>query len=231
MTVRQWFQFLEYCQQTALYNEIKRRRGGIVNFYDIDTYFVQPWTRGHGCGVSLLMNPEEQLDPQFMISHGWGADVEEDMECLQSLDRDCVIWFCVFANYQCNDGHGPSIADQLALDPFESIIAFVQNVEDGAMLALHSSTVDIYTRMWCVLEISTALAMDVPVIAKVSRSWAVSEISRQGQWGEIDTAAAKCGDPGDMPELRRKIREQGGFQVLNRTIHNFRVQSLRASRV
>merc|ERR1712151_1174527 len=109
-----------------------------------------------------------------------GADVEEDIECLRSLDPDSVIWFCVFANYQCEDGKGPSIGDQLALDPFERIIDFVQNVKDGGMLALHSSTVDIYTRMWCVLEISTALAKNVPVIAKVSRSWAVSEISRQG---------------------------------------------------
>jgi len=232
MNVHQWFQMLEHCQQTALYKEIKDHRGGIVNFYDICEYFVKPWTAGHGCGVALLMNSQSKgLEPCIMISHGWGADVEQDMECLHNVNRETPIWFCVFANYQCQDGHGPSIQDQLALEPFETVIEFVENVEGGEMLALHTSTADIYERMWCVLEISTALAMKVCVTHKVSRSWATKEISKQHDWGQIRTEDAKCGCPEDVSMLQSKIQKQGGFAALNGTIQDFRVKSLRSQMV
>ena len=37
---------------------------------------------------------------------------------ISNMPDTTVVWFCILANYQPEDGCGPSISEQLARDPF-----------------------------------------------------------------------------------------------------------------
>ena len=60
----------------------------------------------------------------------------------------------MFANYQCNDkllSNGPSIPDQLAMEPFATVIhSTALNSRHGGfgMVAVHTTTADLYSRLW-----------------------------------------------------------------------------------
>ena len=101
-----------------------------------------------------------------MLSHSWAEDMEEaqdalnqllrpnggamprgmwisalqDPSCIATYTEDTRVWFCIFANYQCEDGAGPTISEQLKLDPFGSVIAS-PHVEK--MIVLHTSTAEV----------------------------------------------------------------------------------------
>lgn len=34
------------------------------------------------------------------------------------MPGETVVWFCILSNYQPEDGHGPSLDEQLAREPF-----------------------------------------------------------------------------------------------------------------
>ena len=55
---------------------------GYLTDYNIEQFFVTPWTTGTGKGVALNMNPwpAKPKRVEAMISHAWG----EDMECVPS---------------------------------------------------------------------------------------------------------------------------------------------------
>ena len=125
----------------------------VVSGYDIDAFFVKPWTKNTGEGVALNLNYGAPKRADVMISHAWGEDMEQVAEMLTELtqrpsapvSKDTVIWFCIFSNYQAGDfdvpyatnvlgrtGNGellgPSVSAQVAMDPFEKVIE-QENVE------------------------------------------------------------------------------------------------------
>ena len=68
------------------------------------------------------------------------------------------LWFCAFAQYQPGDeafDPGPTVAQQLALDPFGQVIRSL--AAPGGMVVVQTSLGDVYARLWCVYEISEAL--------------------------------------------------------------------------
>ena len=73
MTKSQLLLFVEACRTAQGWKQLEqsteRKEAGYVNGYQIDTEFVQPWTKGTGCSVSLLMN-SKPLQADIMISHG-----------------------------------------------------------------------------------------------------------------------------------------------------------------
>merc|ERR1711904_666619 len=96
--------------------------GGYVNGYQFNENFVIPLTAGTGSSIALLMN-EEPRDVEVMLSHSWAEDIEQAQQAITShLDANTAIFFCILANYQPEDRKGPSISDQLALDPFKQVI-------------------------------------------------------------------------------------------------------------
>lgn len=61
----------------------------------------------------------------------WAEDILEvldavnDRAAADGRGDELVIWFCIFANYQCGDeagDAGPTLGEQLALDPFGSVL-------------------------------------------------------------------------------------------------------------
>lgn len=169
MRKAQMRQFIEACMLTREWEELaaqgnQYKKAGHVNGYELCSSYVVPWTKGTGCSVSLLMN-ETPMQAEVMISHAWGEDMEQVCQILQDDVSDAtVVWFCILANYQPQDGCGPSISEQLARDPFGRVIR-----QASQMLVLHTTTAAVYTRLWCCFEMGEAALQ----LATVDRKFAV----------------------------------------------------------
>ena len=106
------------------------KRRGVVTGYQLCEAFVKPFTRATGCGVSLLYNATPR-HAQAMLSHTWAEDILEVQDAIWDLAvqdgrrEELVVWFCIFANYQCGEEEGdigPTISEQLGKDPFGRVI-------------------------------------------------------------------------------------------------------------
>merc|ERR1712232_452453 len=128
---------------------------GYVNGYQFNENFVKPFTAGTGCSVALLENPSpaEQAEAHFMLSHSWAQCMDEVEDALLRIfgipekdarsgysldgrrvaDGSARVWFCIAALYQPEDGAGPSVDDQVKMDPFGCVIRSLSTSsgEDG----------------------------------------------------------------------------------------------------
>lgn len=98
------------------------------NVYSLVADFIVPWTVGHGVGYALLLNHDNPQRINVMVSHAFSENAEEFLEAvLRATVSGEVLYICALANYQAEDGVGPSIADQLGDDivksPFFSVIS------------------------------------------------------------------------------------------------------------
>ena len=219
MTNVQLLELFNYMQSTQEYKAAKEARGHVC-LYDVNSLFVIPWSRGFGCGVALLMNAHAPLKAQVMISHAWAEDVEELVSSLSSWASriqplwacDGVpLWCCTFAQYQPEDGAGPSLQHQLSLDPFKSVI---HSKPVHGMLVVHTTKADPYDRLWCVHEVDEALESKLFVTA-------IGTYSLGGR--TVCTRRAKCGHAADEERIRAVIESKdGGYERLDRTIKAFR---------
>ena len=225
MTNVQLLELFNYMQSTQEYKAAKEARGHVC-LYDVNSLFVIPWSRGFGCGVALLMNAHAPLKAQVMISHAWAEDVEELVSSLSSWasriqplwDCDGVpLWCCTFAQYQPEDGAGPSLQHQLSLDPFKSVI---HSKPEHGMLVVHTTKADPYDRLWCVHEVDEALESKLFVTA-------IGTYSLGGR--TVCTRRAKCGHAADEARIRAVIESKdGGYERLDRTIKAFRSTLLKS---
>jgi len=196
-----------------------------MNMHEFNETFIKPWTRGSGCGYSLLVNSKEPLTAQIMVSHTWGEDVDNFVEAIMlwfkmhGLSLDLPVWVCSVGLYQCEDGAGPSIKEQLGLEPFKQIITS-DAVKPIGMVVVHTLTQDVYKRLWCVYEMDAATAQGLSVhgayppvnIAKLQDTLSL----------DVRTREASCSNPDDEAMIRALIVEHGGYERLDKTIHNLR---------
>jgi len=250
MTMQECCAVIEHIIEQPEYIERKRLKRS-VSMYDICTMFVKPWTKGTGCGLAVLMSKHREEEPKKMLSHAWGEDVEECISALKryfelnAIDFDIPIWFCVFANYQCEDGCGPTVAQQLEMDPFARVIESPSlKKEHGGfgMVAVHTTMEDLYKRLWCVYEVDKALEHMVDVSSAMSEPY-VNEMVRRAElfiergysWEECLKGAgivavtinAKCGYADDEKMLIEIIqKKEGGFNGLDAVVRDFRLRQL-----
>jgi len=232
MTIAQFDEFVKACQHTKCWEQAKKEQE-FVNLYDVVAGLVKPWTQGTGCGIALRMNPEAPLRSELMVSHSWGEDVEECLEALLDFSsRTCPtttpIWFCAFAQYQAGDAAGdvgPTVAEQLALDPFGSVVQCTGKAH--GMVVVHTSTARVYERLWCVYEISEALRIEAPVGIAYSRAYLQERSGKLLDLLRATTAAAVCSNAQDEDTIRKKVHEAGGFKQLDWKIFQFRFESLK----
>lgn len=208
-----------------------------MNMYDVVFGLVKPWTKGTGCGIALRMNPVAPLMAELMVSHSWGEDVDECLEALESyycrvqLPNLTPIWFCAFAQYQAGDERGdvgPTMAEQLQLDPFATVIQGTCHAH--GMVVVHTSRARVYARLWCVFEVSEALRINAPVGITYSAAFLNIQDSGSGALLELlraRTCAARCSKPEDEDLIRSKVEEAGGFKQLDWKIFEFRVKSMK----
>lgn len=236
MTFTQFREFVVACRSTHCWAQARKSKG-YVDIYDIVFGLVKPWTRGTGCGIALRMNPGAPLMAELMVSHSWGEDVDECLEALEfyysriQLPNSTPIWFCAFAQYQAGDERGdvgPTMAEQLRLDPFATVIQGTCHAH--GMVVVHTSRARVYARLWCVFEISEALRINAPVGITYSAAFLNIQDSGSGALLELlraRTSAAQCSKPEDEDLIRSKVEEAGGFKQIDWKIFEFRVKSIK----
>jgi len=205
-----------------------------VDLYDMCKLFLIPWTKGTGSGIALSMNPESPLEAQLMLSHSWAEDMDECQEALRTFAEDaCLsdltpVWFCAFSQYQAGGEQrdvGPTVQEQVAMDPFGCVIKCVHN--KLGVLVIHTSQAEVYSRLWCVYEIAVALRCNSDVLAACSVSYGKFSRGMLMDVLKVSTAKARCSNPCDEAWIRCKVKHTGGFARLDQEIFQFRVQMLR----
>eukprot|EP00439_Symbiodinium_sp_Y106_P086391 s2122_g32.t3 len=233
MTYSQFMEFVEACTSTKCWKNAELNKD-FVNLYDLNPLLIR-WTRNTGAGIALRMNPAQPVDATLMVSHCWGESMNECSEALeefksrQSIEPTCGLWFCAFSQYQAGDeleDVGPTIAEQLRKDPFGTVVRAVANRE--GMVVVHTSKQEIYTRLWCVYEISEALAARTAVNIAYSMDYVSKHAANLDDMLRARTRDARCAKDSDETYIREKVEKSGGWSVLDRKIFSFRLDALRA---
>jgi len=227
LSVEQWIFFVRSCTLTDTWKAlVESKNEYTVTMYDMRDHFVVPWTVGTGCSVSLLMNSACPQKIDLMLSHAWGGSVVETYNCLQNLvnhrgvSSTTVVFYCNLSMYQPEDGAtgGLTIGQQLALKPFAKII---EAKPLHGMFVLHTTTFEVYSRMWTVHEVDEAVLEEIDIRG----------LFDMYRWGHekfnaalsIDTSNSQC-RPEDKLFLSELIASRGGFSRLDKKITTFRKQ-------
>jgi len=228
MTIEQWIWFVRACINTDTWKALvdARRDEYEISMYDVNEHFVKPWTAGTGSSIALLMNAtsKEHQPVELMLSHAWAGSVIETYNCLQNLCNNhdvhssTPIFFCVFSMYQPEDNvaGGITIAEQLTLNPFAKII---QSKPTHGMKVLHTTTFEVYKRLWTVHEVDESKAehIDISGLFDLYR-WNLDKfLSVQ----RIETEKGECAEK-DKEKLTGLIDGRGGFGRLDEVIATFR---------
>lgn len=231
LTIQQFFGFVEACMSTLRWKDLQNKEihlddgtlvkaKGYVNGYQFCDHFVKPYTQGTGCSLALLEN-SNPVDAEIMLSHSWSEDIEELRGALREFDVCSRIWFCICANYQPEDGAGPSITEQLAQSPFKNVIEHVQE-----MFVVHTSTAEVYDRLWCVHEIDEALYQGKTVRPCFSYKYILSMMcslqSGNDCWWTVDTQKASVTREDDRKMICQAVEQKGGFARLDQVISQWR---------
>lgn len=244
-SIQQWNDVLSCCTADRLPPDRIASSTGRMSMNDVNREFVMPWSKGTGCGIAVLMSQTAAQEAKFMLSHSWAEYACECHEAvmtyvqLKAIPKATPLWFCVFAIYQAEDEFGPSIPEQLQSDPFESVvIALGGNWGGYGVCAVHTSSGDLYARLWCVYEIERSLDAGVEVHAAMSKEYIDRTVSRlqkflaaDATWEEslvacgvrIRTACAQCSRVEDEDKIHDKIfKRRRTFRAVDEAIEEFR---------
>lgn len=242
MTLAQWAAFIMGCRMfedewRELENDTTRKTPNrdYVNLYQMTDAYVKPWTSNLGNSIALLMNSATPLAAQVMLSHAWAEDVIEAMVAVLSkasisgMNFKTVVWFCAFAQYQPGDEKGdcgPGVAAQLALDPFRVVID--SNPRFG-MMVIHTSTAELYGRLWCVYEVNASNDSEVVCSGAMSmnyfQEYMTERLLNNKSSEEIckcQSEEARCWSKDDEAMIKAKIEKGIGYEALDQKILDFR---------
>eukprot|EP00929_Paragymnodinium_shiwhaense_P066389 TRINITY_DN3329_c0_g1_i1.p1 TRINITY_DN3329_c0_g1~~TRINITY_DN3329_c0_g1_i1.p1 ORF type:complete len:537 (+),score=71.20 TRINITY_DN3329_c0_g1_i1:147-1757(+) len=123
ITVRQFRTLIEDCRDDPAW-----RRENSVRVLVRD--FIRPRTAGTGKGYALMVNENNPKEVNILISHSWNENAEEFLECLErSVRPDDGLFICALSLFQCEDGSGPSIQEQIGThareDPFQRVLRYI----------------------------------------------------------------------------------------------------------
>mmetsp|Transcript_82724 Transcript_82724/g.208143 ORF Transcript_82724/g.208143 Transcript_82724/m.208143 type:complete len:1111 (-) Transcript_82724:461-3793(-) len=233
LTLEQMMKFIEACKASPKWSELMASNpNGHISLRDLNEHFVKPWTRGTGNSIALLMNADNPLTASLMISHSWDESVLELEESLKDWStRNKVppttpVWFCLLANYQPGGEEGddgPTVQEQLKQDPFARVIQSLKEDPNNTfgMVVVHTTTAEVYERLWCVYEIDAALTVGVEVSGAASKQYMLEGIKDLEDLS-VSCEDAKCFSPEDERMIRKRVEDSGGFERLDRSIAAFR---------
>ena len=233
MQYSQYMDFMEACTRTNCWKDAEQKKD-FVNLYDLNNLLIR-WTRNTGAGIALRMNPDRPIRAELMVSHCWGEAMSEctealvDYRCRQDIELSSGLWFCAFSQYQAGDEPndiGPSVAEQLTRDPFGTVVRAVAN--SLGMVVVHTSRQEIYSRLWCVYEISEALSARTSVNIAYSMEYVSQHAGNLDNMLRARTRDARCAKDTDENYIRDRVEKSGGWNVLDRKIFSFRLDALRA---
>ncbi len=225
---------------------------------------IIPRTRDKGMGYALMVNDDNPLQIQVLVSHTWDEGTLELYFALKTVVRmDVPLFVCFFSMYQNSDeppnikSAGVNITEQLGNDAMSGPFAEVLNmflheqnlrlhrttdrniVEQskgarnmysymtsksneltcGYMVVVPTKYCEIFSRMWCCLEIYTAMNMGIPMFISKLSSALTSPLSCEN---------ARCGNPNkkmndDEKSIRSAIVESWGYGNVDFFIRDFSI--------
>lgn len=223
---------------------------GDISVYEFVTHFVKPLTAGEGMGYALLVNEEQPLEVQVLVSHTWQEGILEFYHSLQTtVGYTTPLFVCFLSIYQNDDASaGVTIAQQLGNDPTLGPFAEVLNnfkdkrelrvkgtdikevlkfdreyatkngyrskplLSCGFMVVVPTRHCNLYTRMWCCLELFTAANEGVPIFISKLKTGILDR--------KVSSRKAKCGPPGtemnsDEISIRAAIEKGVGYDFVD----------------
>lgn len=200
---------------------------GSMTMYEVVEKVVKPLTKGKGIGYALLKNPGGRR-ATVMVSHAWGECFTQFQSALSGYakeHRDAAFWICGFAIYQNEDLPDITIVKQLGAEPSTGPFATVLKQAD-CMIAVFTDTCDIYTRMWCVFEMFTAVEMGVPV-----QLLSFHALTLQSS-DSVNSKVARCGNPtlpqnGDERMIRDEIETKpGSYATIDKVVSWIKITAM-----
>ncbi|CAJ1360866.1 unnamed protein product [Effrenium voratum] len=177
-----------------------------------------------------------------MVSHAWDEYYRDFSEAIVDAGVAGPFWVCAFAIYQPEDLPEVSIVKQLGPDVARGPFAHVLHHADS-MLAVVTTSCNIYTRMWCVFEMYVALQRGVPVkmfgfavpvagMCGIRSGELINDPIRDATCEAVDTKSARCGAPNlpqndDEKAIRQCIELMpGGYVAIDEAIEKERLRYL-----
>lgn len=149
-----------------------------LSMYDVVTQYVKPKTKVANLSLAVFMNQDAPLRATVFLSHSWaekfayfvlalcgscfsdasfedlGVSREQVIPIFETLlgwtdgypSPDTVIWVCAFAINQNANIQG-ELGTTILESPFAKVLLASQRV-----IVLFNLSMDLYTRVWCVLE-------------------------------------------------------------------------------
>eukprot|EP00656_Telonema_subtile_P036486 TRINITY_DN40490_c0_g1_i1.p1 TRINITY_DN40490_c0_g1~~TRINITY_DN40490_c0_g1_i1.p1 ORF type:complete len:678 (-),score=149.85 TRINITY_DN40490_c0_g1_i1:319-2352(-) len=250
LTFHQFAKLMAAIRTTELYSALKQENG-IVDMYTVNDRFLIPWSANAGCSIALLLNPEG-LPATAMISHAWAEDCEELEDALRGYCQSVpehttlALWLCSVSQYQPKKSEavadiGPSVAEQLALGPFTKVLQSRAVRRGHGLVAIHTTTADLYQRLWCPFEMMQAIRELIAVQAAASNKYIASlhetyvyflRLTGHDEKEafemlalrnlKVTTEHAQCTNKDDDAAIRACIAQQGGFELLDKIIFQLR---------
>merc|ERR1712113_513344 len=129
---------------------------------------IKPTTAGRGAGYALFVNLACPLRIQVMVSHAWDETYDDFLGALASSGDVGPFWVCATALYQPEDIPEMSLARQLGAEAGGPLVTVLNNA--SAVLCVVTPTTNVFTRLWCLFEMFTAVEMRREVrVAKMQR--------------------------------------------------------------
>merc|ERR1740129_1484865 len=160
ITLKQFGALLTHAQEDASWRSD-------CTMYDFVNQYVKPATAGRGVGYAVLVNENDPLEVNVMISHAWMENAEEFYAILsRTVTAHDVMFICALSLYQNEDGYGPSIAQQLGQvateSPFRRVL---ENIRKR-----HTRVVNSIPKLFKLLEVLPGIlvVMSVTFLAIVS---------------------------------------------------------------
>merc|ERR1711957_259775 len=189
------------------------------NMYHIVKEEVEPMTAGTGVGLGLWLNQDDPKKADYMVSHAWSEDFDEFVSSLGQVDDvrknpDVALWICSFGLFQNDDGSGPSKGEQVGQEACESPFRLVilEQTTKG-MIIVHNSNCDIYSRLWCVYELFTAMSCGLQVKPALCDKPKVDP---------ADVQHAMCGNKDDKASILTEIETSYGFDAVDNAVRQVR---------
>jgi len=230
ISIEKWIFFLRACISTHTWKRLVELKGEYgITMYDVNDHFVKPWTSGTGCSLAILMQGDEELPAEGMLSHSWGGSVVETYNCLQNMVNKSDVpsvarfFFCTFSMYQPEDGAqgGLSISEQIKLEPFAKII---ESRPKYGMFVLHTTVSEVYDRLWVVHEADVAVTANVLIRGLFDMYTWTTEQFRVA--ASVKTIEGKCGVENDRAYIDGLILARGGYERLDCVIKKLRTRML-----
>lgn len=208
-------QLLGLRHDVAEHYDSKQEDASCKSMRDVVDDVIKPRTRGRGIGYALLLNSERPIQAKYMVSHSWDEGFLDFVDALRVGDAEIAgegLWICAVALFQKEDddcGPGPTVHEQLGDDVLEGPFVVVVR-QASRLLVVQTDRSQVYTRLWCVLELYQAMELDVGVT--LLGAWTV-ESTRT-----LDPERAVCHCPEDARRIRRAIEETCGWERLAQVI-------------